>query len=370
MVKLIRTASTRSGAEPQKRISGQSAAVSNGYLYLTGMNGNILAYRKIDKNADTSEGSIISLKQLQSTGVIIADTPSDAVFCYVYLNLPARLGDSQMAKSSGSISAIENLLINTGDIYDAQDGIGKVPLRGVEALKPASNVLYSSEANVIMTLLAARIEIAKISSVPSKTLLTYDEMPYEITSFKVAGIFINNFFRNSNLSGLPSALLLHKDETAFIGTEVPNSPYKDYTEMFTYSHLLSGIAHNSADAPNVWTPPVGNDVWAYNVFPNDTADLKTTAYLPQIVIRFAELTYRPMGNTGAGTTINDGFITISGFSSKGTELQFLQKGWVYSFSDVAFSLDNVSNRPDASYININVTLSPIDWYVEDISPEL
>ena len=140
--------------------------------------------------------------------------------------------------------------------------------------------------------------------------------------------------------------------------------------MFTYSNLSSGIAHNSADAPNVWTPPAGKDVWAYNVFPNDTADLNTQAYLPRIIIRFSELTYRPAGNTGAGTTRNDGFITIRGFSSKGTELQFLQKGWVYSFSDVAFSLDNVSNRPDDSYIYINVTASPIDWYVEDISPEL
>ncbi|MDR2496069.1 MAG: hypothetical protein LBD21_02970 [Tannerellaceae bacterium] len=370
MIKLLRIASTRSGAEPQKRISGQSAAVSNGYLYLTGMSGNILAYRKIDKDAETSDGSTISLEELQSTGVVLADTPSDAVYCYVYLNLPAGMGDSRMAKSSGSISAIENLLFTTEDIYDAADAIGKVPLRGVAALKPASSVLYRSEANVMMTLLAARIEIAKISSVLSKKLLTYDDEPYEITSFKVAGIFINNFFHNSNLSGLPSDLILHRDETAFIGTEVPNSPYKDYTEMFTYSHLPSGIAHNSADAPNEWTPPAGSDVWAYNVFPNDTADLRTPAYLPHIIIRFSELTYRPAGDTGAGTTINDGFITVSGFSSKGTELQFLKKGWVYSFSDVAFSLDNVSNRPDESYININVSLSPIDWYVEDISPEL
>ena len=139
----------------------------------------------------------------------------------------------------------------------------------------------------------------------------------------MAGIFINNFFGNSRLNGLPSELILHNEEGDFIGTEAPNSPYKYYTEMFTYSDLTSGLPHNSADAPNICTPPSGKDVWAYNVFPNDTADLKTSAYLPRIIIRFSELTYRPEGDNGKGTTINDCFITISGFSSKGRELQFL-----------------------------------------------
>lgn len=369
MVKLLRITSTRSGAEPQKRINGQTAIVANGYLYLTSMNGTILSYRKIDKDAETSEGSIISLKELQTTGVVIAETPSDAVYCHVYLNVPAELNEGRMAKSSGSISSIENLLISTSDIYDENEGIGNVPLRGVSELKPSSNALYRAEANIVMTLLAARIEVAKITTVASK-ILSYDGKPYEITGFKMAGIFINNFFGNSRLNGQPSTLIFHNEEEDFIGTESPNSPYKDYMEMFIYSNLSSGLPHNSADAPNIYTPPAGKDVWAYNVFPNDIDDLRTTAYLPRIIIRFAELTYRPLGNTGEGTTINDCFITISGFSSKGGELQFLQKGWIYYFSDVAFSLDNVSNHPDDSYININVAMLPIDWYVEDISPEL
>lgn len=372
-VTILRNLPTRSGIDSQPHVgNGSTTVLSNGYLYFTDLDGNILLCKKIDKEADVSDVNTISLKQLQTTGAIINDTPENANYCYVALNIPAAGFEDKMALESGNISSIEKLAVNTNNLYDSNGGINKIPLWGMGGIiESTSESYYAREAKVNLRTIGSRIEILKISSVPSKEILDEHGKPYEINSFKVAGIFINNFFSTSQLDGLttPASQVLNSEKNVFSGTEdTPDTPYRNYLELFTYNNTSTGISHSVTDAPNVLTPPQQKYAWAYNIFPNDTNGVNTSIYLPHIIIRFSQITYRPQGSLGQGVTLNDQFITIGGYISGGVELQYLTKGWIYSFSNLSFSLDEISPDPERKMVKIDVEASVIPWFVEQIAP--
>jgi hypothetical protein len=373
-VTILKDGASRSGIDPQERVeNGTATVLSNGYLYLTDANGSILLSKKIDKNAAYSEGNIISLEQLQTVGAIINDTPENAIYCYVALNLPVTdFDDSKMFLSSGNISSVEQMAVGTNSLYDENGGINNVPLWGKSSLVQSSNPNYGAEATVNMRMIASRIEISRIGTVQSHDILDENGRPYEISSFRIAGIFINNFFSKSQITGLvtPNSKVFNTDKSVFIGTEdAPNTPYSRYTELFSYSSSPSGLPHNSSDAPNVLTPALpGQSAWAYNIFPNDTSGMSTKDNIPHIIIRFSQITYRPVGSTGQGVTLNDQFVTVAGFLAGGAELQYLKKGRVYTFSNLSFSLDVISPYPETKMATIDVDVSVIPWIVEPIAP--
>jgi hypothetical protein len=369
--------STRSGIDPQTHVSGSDPqSLSNGFLYFTDSNGNILLYRKIDKDAQTSSGNVISLNELKSTGVTIEGASGASRYCYVFMNLPASaaFSDTEMAKITGSVSTIENLILDTKHLYDpVNGGIRKIPLQGKGAINTLSNPSKVLETNVNVGAVASRIEIFKLSTIPSVYVLTTDGRPYEITSFKIAGIFVNRFFATSQLGRGASASSLVRigdDKATYTSLDSTNSPYSTYNELYTYEP--TGIPHNRTDAPNEYTPlkQTTEDVWAFNVFPNDTTGINTTDYVPHIVIWLSELTYRPTGDTGEGSTITDQFVTVSGFLVNNTELSYIHRGWVYNFANIQFSMDAVSPVPEAKLVRAKATVTLIPWLTQDVEPKL
>jgi hypothetical protein len=370
--------STRAGIDPQTHVSSSDPLfLSNGFLYFTDSNGNILLFRKIDKDAQTSSGNIISLTELKSTGVIIENVSGASKNCYVFMNLPATAAfdDTKMTKMTGSISSIENLVLSTKDLYDPTGGIRRVPLQGKGAITSVSNMNYGLEAKVDLAAVGSRLEISKLSTVPSESVKTEDGTPYEITSYKVAGIFVNRFFATSQLGGAAIAnsfIRIGDNKANFTNIEETDSPYTAYNELYTYSP--SGIPHNGTDAPNVYTPlrKTTEDVWAFNVFPNDTPGINTAAYVPHIIIWLAELTCRPVGNTEAEaeTMLTDQFVTVSGYLANNTELTYLQRGWVYNFANVQFSMDVVSPLPETNVIHAKATVTLVPWIIQEVEPKL
>ncbi|GAB6010398.1 hypothetical protein [Dysgonomonas reticulitermitis] len=313
---------------------------NDGVLYFTS-SGNIEAQYTIS-SAPTS-GSNINITTLTGAGETIENLPNSVDHVYVVGNVPTTVS----LPASGSILAVQQAVL----VVATQGTISNVSLYGDDATSlltagggASGNDLY--EANITLAPVVARIELADITS------------SGDIVSYKVAGIFVDNYYSQGEVDGLVAATNLVNngmDPTKFSdGT----SEYPTALKPSIYDWYPTALTPSS----NVVAPATAGQVWGYNVFAAAAG-----SSVPRIIIRLEDV----MLSSGAPTSGSTQFITISGYKdASSVALTSFEAGKVYTLSagTLIFDENDIDPVPNSNLIDVKVTVTLTNWTVVPVTP--
>jgi hypothetical protein len=332
---------------PATRSEGNSVATqetvkfSNGWLLFVSAQNNITKTMEITTNTGILDDSEVDISFLtQNDGVEIQDIPGHSASVYVIGNLPSGGGISLPA-AGVSLTTLKQNLISFSSQGDKNN---VVTLFGGDVIRDEGSKLV---ARFSLEPIVARIEIAKISSTNSS----------DITSFKVEGIFINNYYKNITLDGnAPAVATKNTTITDFVKG---SAAYPDAYEGILYDYRSAqDQSLGSASTPAVYVPATGN-AWVYNLLaPKTSASSALTA--PHIVIAISDIV------TNNGVDYSDTwYLTITSLVSGNNKITHLEPGKVYSIKHINFSHTNVQPEPEMETMSVEVEVSLVEWDIVD-----
>lgn len=299
---------------------------TSGHLYFVSASGQITKHMAIVSGGGNSD-SQVEVGDLESTsGALIENVPANSEQVYFAGNAPSGV----TVPTFGNIDAVKNVLLNVETQSDASGGVSNASLYGMGQITPGN----PATANFNVAPIASRIELAKLTATGV------------ITGFKVDGIFINNYYAQSGLDGIPvPASLINNgsDATKYMGGSAE------------YPGMMDGILYDyNASGMGMPTPKV----WAYNVFAG--------APTPHIVIRLSDIV-----TSDDSSYPSPQFLTVKGFRDLGGDLlAAFQGGKAYKISDLSFNQNNLTELPELSSIEVEVKVTLIPWETIEVTPEL
>lgn len=317
---------------------------SFGDLYFTDAAGVIKKHYTISTAATSLDN--INMAGLTGPGETIANLPGDVSAVYI-------VGNTSGLPTTGNISVVKRQVLQV----QSQGNIAKVNLYGeVTALTPpiAPATYYTCTVNLAPTV--ARLELADITA------------GGVITGFKVAGIFVDNYYSQATVNGAvldnnlknngPSASAFD-----YGSIQYPNTPVASSLETFVYDWFTPSLI--ATGSPLKAQPVAANSVWGYNVF---AAAGSTGSAAPRIIIRLKDITT----TAGSGITYSDDqFLTIK-LKKAGTVLDMIKAGEVYNIGSGVLKFDetNLTPTPNLTPINISVNVSIASWVPVSITPDM
>lgn len=307
---------------------------TSGNLFLANAAGRIVATYSLSSAATT--GNNISLTDIKA-GTILQDIPGNTTSVYV-------VGNTAITPAPTTVPGLESQVLQLA----SQSNVNSVNLYGFNSLTaPAGgNTYYTCDVTLKPTV--ARIELTDISAGGS------------ITGFNVDGIFIDNYYSKGNVGGTLNVADLVSNGNAAAGF-TGSSP--------VYPASLSGIVYDWNATPlaataNVVKPATAGNVWGYNLFASAAG---ATGDVPRIIIRLSGVT------ASNGITYADPqFVTIRGLLDTGIALTSIDAGSVYNIGAGAFTFtgENLAPEPNLLPIDVQVTITLVDWTVVPVTPEL
>ena len=297
---------------------------TDGFLFFTDGGGVITKRYTI-----APSGGDMSVTQLQS-GYQITGVPSSSTQVFVVGTIPSGIS----VPAAGNISAVQALAISVQSQADASSTkVNRATLYGAGTVSGAT-------ASLSVKPIAARVEVGSITGGGT------------VSAYKVTGIFINNYYPDSKLSGLVNGALVNNanDAAKYVGNGA------QYTTALApiYDYNASGLPSMSG---LVCSPGAGK-VWNYNVMaPTDAAAA------PRVIIRLSDVVL----GTGASayTFPSDQFLTVK----LGT-LTSLAAGKAYNLGNIAFTESNLGSTPETATVSVTVTITTVAWTTESVSPVL
>ncbi len=306
------------------------------------------ADKSIQKYMKVTSSTTPSISDLE-TGKEIADVPAVADKILVRGNVPADVA----LPVGGLITAVENLQINIttqkdkdnlllghlADPIQNWDGSGSAPINGMtEAGKYAKVELEPG---------VARIEVEGLKATG------------QVQSFKLKGIYVNNFYKNLKLGDGASA-----DKENY-GTTAANYALGQGLYLAANTCLFDEFAPASATGE---TEAAHGKCWAYHAFSNAATTANDQL---QLVFKLSDLSAAP------GSSINfpagDQFITVRGFKDKITDqIVKLEKGKIYTIDKADFTFDesNLTSVPNANAVGVWLKVTVKPWTVVAVKPNL
>lgn len=330
---------------PATRSEGGSVAMSetvrfnSGWLLFVSAQHNVTKVMEITKTgASVPEDSRVDISLLiQPDGVDISDVPGHSQSVYVVGNLPAEFAAPTVG---ASLTELKQRLID----FSSQGDINNVTLFGGDLIRTESSRLL---ARFALAPIVARIEIGKISSTHSS----------DIVSFKLDGIFINNYYEQITLAGnAPAAAKKNTATSGYVGGSAAY-PAKYEGILFDYKSAPDQSL-GSASEPNAYVPQTGS-AWTYNLLaPQTTAQPALTA--PHIVIAISDI------QTNKGASYNDTwYLTITNLVYNKQKIAGLEPGKVYSIRHINFSHTNIQPEPEMETMAVDVEVSLVEWDILD-----
>ncbi|GHV52699.1 hypothetical protein FACS1894181_15990 [Bacteroidia bacterium] len=319
--------STRSEETPA---NAQPVDFKGGWLFFTSAQGNITKVMAITNSA--SGATSVDINDLtQQDGAEIKDVPSHSVKAHVIGNLPN-------GKTTPTVGADISTIMNNVITVQEQGNITELTLFGEGNIIPSQAHANQMEAKLILTPIAARIEVGKMT-----------ETGGVITSYQVDGIFINNYYPDALLSGTVNTtekkLGEQNADANFAGgsTEYPSA-----LEGILYDYNASGIG----------TAPATGKVWAYNLMAPTSPSGSLSA--PHIVVRISNITT----NNGASYT-GTWYLTITGLLDGGKAISHLKPAHIYQIKDLKFSHSNLQPKPEMEPMDVWVEVNLVQWTTVD-----
>ena len=307
---------------------------TSGNLYFTDGFGNIKQHYTITTGATTTTN--ISMSALTGAGETIQNLPGDVSAVYV-------VGNTSGLPTSGNISTVKAAALQV----QTQGTITNVNLYGeVTTLTSTGTDTYTCTVNLAPTV--ARIELTNIKA------------SGVITGFKVAGIFVDNYYSQAAVNGTVAAGNLVNNGAVVAAFDDNSTQYPTALKPSIYDWYTTPLAASSLPAT---ATTVTGSVWGYNVFATAAGSA-----VPRIVIRLTDIT------ATAGSGINystDQFITITGFKKAGTSLTAIKAGEVYNIgAGLTFDETDLTPTPNMATIDVEVKVTLASWLPVTVTPEL
>lgn len=313
--------------------TGKITYLTSGYIYFVDASDQITKCLKLD--ATTVEDVSVSIVDISSTaGTTITNVPGNSTSVYVVGNAGAGI------PTTGKFSLVKAFIVNVASQADT----------GTEENEIVANVtLYGGDSFTFPTAsfyidpIAARIQIAKFSQKDDS----------RITSYKIAGIYINNYYETMHIDGTlvdPFSLVNNGDDKTNYGDNT--GQYPTALKRILYDNTLDNTA--LAEPPYTIAPFLTNGVWAYNVL----APVPDGVEVPHIVIAISNVVIDGTDNTTYNGTW---YLTVRKYKVDGVEVLKFEPYNVYKIANIAFSETDLDDRPEIKALSVTVTVQNRTW---------
>ena len=304
---------------------------SSGHLYFTDDAGTILRYHSVG-----AEGADFTMTEL-TTGKEIAELPITVTAVHV-------VGNTEGLPNATTISAIKSHVLNVASQVEVTAG-NIVNLYGETTTLTKVDETNTYKAAVTIAPTVARIQLTDIKA------------KGRVTSFKVVGIFVDNYYAEAQVDGTISSALVDNGKVAtdFVGD---SGKYPATLKSSVYDWYTDGLA----SVGNVVKPEKA--VWGYNLF----AKANGSNDFPRIIIRLTDIV-----TSGGASFANPQFITIKGFNdASAAALTTIVPGKVYTIATAGFSFDETNLTPDPNMETkaVSVEVGVTSWDNIPITPNM
>lgn len=283
------------------------------------------------------------------SGQVITGVDGAVTKVYIVGNTPA----ASLPVSPTLISQVENALLQV-----QSQAISNVNLFGSGVL--AAPVGLPSDpytCNVTLKPTVARVELTDMAVSGNY-----------ITGYKIAGIFVDNYYSRAAVNGTVLAADL-KDNSGLATPTLANAAFTDNGSLYptalkTFVYDWFTPALGAVGTP-LKVAPITGGVWGYNVFATASGSA-----VSRIVIRLTDVTT----SADAGTPVyrGDQYVTIKGFknTATGTPIATFKAGEVYNITGLVFNESNLTSIPSLNPIDVEVKVSVASWTPVGVTPEL
>ncbi len=206
------------------------------------------------------------------------------------------------------------------------------------------------EAKVLLAPVLSRVQFADVQ--------TDDD---RITSFEVAGVYIDNYHANYNPSSenfIATAPLTVNEDGSLLGTlenqpkDVPASAVGDTDGKVAASDFDSAAG-----------------VFAYNVTPS-SALVESGEYTPAIIIKLENISYTDVN--GDPQTMAEGYLTVSKYIDANGEIKSFEPGTMYNIpaDSFVFDLSDITDDPNQPNVQVTVFAEVCPWTITNVTPYL
>ena len=333
-IRISSDASTRGVSDPLG--GGTEVTFNKGNLYFSTAAGTIIRHYTIGSGA----GFDIQLAAITSAnGHIIENVPFSASTVTVVAN---SVGSNNTA---GGMNAVNQRVVDVISQYDIENA----NLFGTTSTLTATGTVNPNTGNEIFNCVielrptVARIEITQIRAGDVGTTINL------IESFTLAGIYIDNFYRNATIDGSTLTNLISGNQTA--SNFVPNGG----NYAFDVNNSVHDVVNITGNASNNLTVAPETGVWAYNLFAN--------ARVPHIVFHLTNVRLR-LEDGSEFVYPNDQFLTVRGIINDATNERITQilQGNIYNLADlIVFNQTHLDEVPNRLFRDVNVSIQLARW---------
>lgn len=361
----ISTAELATRAEGSGVANGTSSVIVDGWVVITNSSNVIL--KSVKMTTTTAGADEVTVAALTGgSGATINNVPASAQKVYVFANVekavtwPTNDGatptPANTVTDGANISTYLAAVVNAKGLITSAGDITQVPLLGNGAAVPTSATQY--DAAIEISPVAGRIEIGAITTSDSR-----------IASFKVANIFVNNYYATSPIGGaVASAILVNN------GSDGDDYVYASTGDAYfgLVNSLYDVVATTSTS--KVVKPTSG--YWAYNL-PAPTI-ASPSKYFPHIIIKITDVTVTDQGADG-GYENKTWYLTVgdvvleSVTNPTASDYLVFTKGNVYTFdttTGINFTLDDLHEDPEPAAIKLVAKVTIKAWVQQEVKPIL
>ncbi|MDR2937038.1 MAG: hypothetical protein LBU80_06855, partial [Rikenellaceae bacterium] len=270
-------------AEGAKVANGVPLTLKAGHIFFTSASGVIdrhIGIETIAGGSPTIGSEQVTIANITAGEAVIDGVSRFATQCYIICGVSTITGNQE----GGNISVILANNVTVTDINDATATVNNVPLYGSgEVILGAgttggTGTSYGASVDIQLGTPVSRLQIGGITAIP---YTSGGGDVTNITSFTVAGIYINNTYTQMPLtSAIPSATyLLNAGQVAanyaISGAGMYVGPAAKLTDQLSGAGATGGTG--------VPVRPTTGAVWAYNVLP---------LTIPHVIIHLSSVTYQ------------------------------------------------------------------------------
>lgn len=312
-------------------------------VYFMDASGNtVTAYKLTDTQISAIQTSTVG------AGVKFTNLDPSVVSVYVVANvpsgtLPATAPGTTLTAINGTVQNIyDQQTIDAKSVVLANTGKTATSTNAVAAPNDvASNGNAQYKATIVLTPIVSRIQIKEVSVDPT------------ITSFNLAGIYIDNFYQNMSIGGDLTSISKAPvgGVTKFNLSSDGSTPYKTNGQLF--DELIS---------PATTLPLVTNGkVFGYQIFPVAGGLSK----VPYIILKLTNV----VGTTrtfASGTTY---YVAVKAYKDGSNPFTTFEAGKIYTINSIPVAENNIVTDPTQSLINVTVNVTIAPWSEKALNPD-
>lgn len=287
----------------------------------------------------------ITAIQTAGTGVKFTNLDPSVKSVYVVANVPS--GTLPPTAPGTTLDVINGTVQN---IYDQQTAnaasvvlanTGKTVETSFTSVAAASNGNAQFTVAVELTPIVSRIQIASITKDAS------------ITSFNLAGIYIDNFYQNMSIGGaLTNNIKADAGHTADFNLSASSvTPYKINGQLFD----------EPVSPATALALVTSGKVFGYQIFPV-AGGLST---VPYIILKLKNVVGTTR-NFDSGTTY---YVAVKAYKDGAMSFTSFEAGKIYTIASIPVSENNIVTDPTQSLINVTVNVTIAPWTDKALNPD-